>query len=244
MGLPIAAQTLRTSAPLTRRRVPWRSAPWGLRAGDFALGRHRARVPDEIDRGRPRRGAGVDARRRPPHCMRSAAKGPDNVFSVRADGGRNAGIDREARVQSGADHMDSGRPSAAFPRLCPSEARADIPSADPPSTFRTWPKKASRRRWSQVPRDFGGADLSPDGHWLAYDSEDCGERHVFVDAYPGPGPRFQVSSRRRWWLPQYGAATVESCFTCGRVTPPGDDGGGGDVEIVDYVGQRQPPNRR
>jgi serine/threonine-protein kinase len=40
----------------------------------------------------------------------------------------------------------------------------------------------------------GGADVSPDGRWVAYHSIESGQNEVYVDAYPGPGPRFQVST--------------------------------------------------
>ena len=37
-------------------------------------------------------------------------------------------------------------------------------------------------------------DFSPDGRWLAYASDETGRNEVYVQAYPGPGPRQQVSS--------------------------------------------------
>ena len=36
--------------------------------------------------------------------------------------------------------------------------------------------------------------LSPDGRWLAYVSDQSGTREVYVQAFPGPGARLQVSS--------------------------------------------------
>ena len=37
-------------------------------------------------------------------------------------------------------------------------------------------------------------DFSPDGHWLAYASDESGHSEVYVQPYPGPGPRQQVST--------------------------------------------------
>jgi eukaryotic-like serine/threonine-protein kinase len=37
-------------------------------------------------------------------------------------------------------------------------------------------------------------DFSPDGRWLAYASDETGRTEVYVQAYPGPGPRQQVST--------------------------------------------------
>jgi hypothetical protein len=36
--------------------------------------------------------------------------------------------------------------------------------------------------------------FSPDGHWLAYDSVDTGVSEIYAVAYPGPGPKFPVST--------------------------------------------------
>ena len=38
------------------------------------------------------------------------------------------------------------------------------------------------------------ADFSPDGQWLAYASNESGRNEVYVQPYPGPGPRQQVST--------------------------------------------------
>jgi hypothetical protein len=50
--------------------------------------------------------------------------------------------------------------------------------------------------------DQGSARLSPDQKWLAYESNESGEREVFVDAFPSQGRRHQVStsggSQPRW----------------------------------------------
>jgi Tol biopolymer transport system component len=37
-------------------------------------------------------------------------------------------------------------------------------------------------------------DLSPDGRWLAYASDEFNRSEVYVQPYPGPGPRKQVST--------------------------------------------------
>jgi hypothetical protein len=39
-----------------------------------------------------------------------------------------------------------------------------------------------------------GGQLSPDGRWLAYSSNETGQFEVYVQAFPGPGPRMLVSS--------------------------------------------------
>jgi serine/threonine-protein kinase len=40
----------------------------------------------------------------------------------------------------------------------------------------------------------GSSKFSPDGRWLAYCSNESGRPEVYVQAYPGPGPKIQVSN--------------------------------------------------
>ena len=39
----------------------------------------------------------------------------------------------------------------------------------------------------------GNAEVSPDGRWLVYRSDQSGEMEVYVQPYPGPGPTVPVS---------------------------------------------------
>jgi eukaryotic-like serine/threonine-protein kinase len=39
----------------------------------------------------------------------------------------------------------------------------------------------------------GSPKFSPDGHWLAYCSNESGRAEVFVQPFPGPGPKIQIS---------------------------------------------------
>ena len=40
----------------------------------------------------------------------------------------------------------------------------------------------------------GDSRFSPDGHWLAFDSDESGRSEVYVQAFPGPGGKWQVSA--------------------------------------------------
>lgn len=46
-----------------------------------------------------------------------------------------------------------------------------------------------------TPRNERTPVFSPDGHWIAYLSDETGQFEVFVTAYPGPGPKWQISSK-------------------------------------------------
>jgi eukaryotic-like serine/threonine-protein kinase len=40
----------------------------------------------------------------------------------------------------------------------------------------------------------GSPKFSPDGHWVAYCSRESGHSQVYVQAFPGPGPKVQIST--------------------------------------------------
>jgi Tol biopolymer transport system component len=42
--------------------------------------------------------------------------------------------------------------------------------------------------------DKNGAKFSPDGKWVAYSSDESGQYQVYVQPFPGPGAKYQVSS--------------------------------------------------
>jgi len=45
--------------------------------------------------------------------------------------------------------------------------------------------------------------FAPDGHWIAYESNETGRSEVFVAPYPGPGRKWQISREGGWhpvWL--------------------------------------------
>jgi Tol biopolymer transport system component len=45
-----------------------------------------------------------------------------------------------------------------------------------------------------TPFNEGGAMFSPDGHWLAYVSNESGRPEVYVQPFPGPGGKWQIST--------------------------------------------------
>lgn len=52
------------------------------------------------------------------------------------------------------------------------------------------PQPFAKPRFSE-----GSARFSPDGKWVAYCTDEPGQNEVFVQPWPGPGPRIQVSSK-------------------------------------------------
>jgi Tol biopolymer transport system component len=46
----------------------------------------------------------------------------------------------------------------------------------------------------RTPYDDTAPKFSPDGKWLAYSSDESGRREIYVQPYPGPGGKWQIST--------------------------------------------------
>jgi eukaryotic-like serine/threonine-protein kinase len=53
---------------------------------------------------------------------------------------------------------------------------------------------ASAVRLSETPFREQGPVFSPDGHWLAYSSDETGQAEIYITPYPGPGGKTAVST--------------------------------------------------
>ena len=51
------------------------------------------------------------------------------------------------------------------------------------------PQPVARSRFGE-----GSAKFSPDGRWIAYASDESGREEVYVQPFPGPGPKVQISN--------------------------------------------------
>jgi Tol biopolymer transport system component/predicted Ser/Thr protein kinase len=68
---------------------------------------------------------------------------------------------------------------------------------NPKTLYDIWVLRMSDRKahpFLQTPFNEGGATFSPDGHWLAYVSNESGRPEVYVQPYPGPGGKWQIST--------------------------------------------------
>jgi serine/threonine-protein kinase len=55
-------------------------------------------------------------------------------------------------------------------------------------------KAPDARPIAKSPRDEGSAKFSPDGKWIAYSSTETGRPQIFVQPFPGLGPKLQISN--------------------------------------------------
>jgi Tol biopolymer transport system component len=104
--------------------------------------------------------------------------------------------------------MPADRSSSAL-RLNPNGVRESPVSFSPDGKFLTFDEKGPQTEddaWV-LPLDGsearpiarsrfgeGSAKFSPDGRWIAYASDESGKEEVYVQAFPGPGPKLQISS--------------------------------------------------
>lgn len=67
-----------------------------------------------------------------------------------------------------------------------------------PTTGRDiWMLRVDERKaqpFLQTPAFEDAPQFSPDGHWLAYASDESGSREIYVQPYPGPGGKWQISN--------------------------------------------------
>ena len=100
--------------------------------------------------------------------------------------------------------------SAAATRLDPTGNRQSPVSVSPDGRFVTFDQKdaqsgddawvlplAGREAPQPIARsrfDEGSAKFSPDGRWIAYSSDESGRPQVYIQPFPGPGPKVQVSN--------------------------------------------------
>lgn len=72
----------------------------------------------------------------------------------------------------------------------------------------------------QTPAQEWHATLSPDGKWLAYMSNESGRPEVYVQPFPGPGARHQISTEGGWFpLCLAIINPAEDCWPSGSFSP-------------------------
>ncbi len=116
-------------------------------------------------------------------CFRSGQGGRYNIFSTPADG-----MGKPERL------IDNPRPQAptSWSRL---GNILLINRLNESTGMDVWEWSADRpaRSWLSTPKWEGNAVFSPDGRHIAYQSNFSGGLEVYLQAYPGTGPRRQVS---------------------------------------------------
>lgn len=88
-------------------------------------------------------------------------------------------------VQQSADAWSPDGRTLAFTQVNP-ETGGDI------YVFEVGERKS--RPFAQTKFDEGAPRFSPDGRWISYSSNESGQSEIYVQEYPGPGPKIQIST--------------------------------------------------
>ena len=119
-------------------------------------------------------------------AIESNKDGPPNIFLQRADG--SGGLERlthSENIQVPVSWSPDGQLLAFFD-FNPAASGADI-----------WVLRMSDRKVQPFLRtrfNEAAPRFSPDGHWLAYISDESGRYEVYVQPYPVPGGKWQIST--------------------------------------------------
>jgi serine/threonine-protein kinase len=118
-------------------------------------------------------------------AFQSNREGSLSLFSQLADG--SGGLERLTASESSpaANSWSSDGQLLAF---------VDV---DPTTGWDIWVLRLSDRKaqpFLQAAFNENAPRFSPDGHWLAYASDESGHFEVYVQPYPGPGGKWQISA--------------------------------------------------
>jgi serine/threonine protein kinase/Tol biopolymer transport system component len=115
----------------------------------------------------------------------SNKEGPLNIYWQQADG--SGGLERlsTSEYTQGPSSWSPDGQVLAFVQIAPATG-SDI-----------WMLRLSDRKpqpFLQTPFNEEGPRFSPDGRWLAYVSNESGRYEIYVQPYPGPGGKWQIST--------------------------------------------------
>ena len=119
--------------------------------------------------------------------MSSPSGGAINLYRKAADGtGAMDRLTTSPNFQTPSDWSPDGKAIAFVERDAATGWDIWLLDVDDP--------KRVARPWLKTPASEGYPTFSPDGRWLAYASNESGRAEVYVQPYPGPGPRVLVST--------------------------------------------------
>jgi Tol biopolymer transport system component len=131
----------------------------------------------------------------------STRTGVTNSFWQLADG--SGGLEQLTSSQSTSNTVHSFTPDGkimAFRDVNPTTGgdiwilRLDEPLSSSPSPSGQGGRTRKAEPFLRSPFNEGSPRFSPDGHWLAYISDESGRYEVYVQPYPGPGGKYQIST--------------------------------------------------
>jgi eukaryotic-like serine/threonine-protein kinase len=128
-------------------------------------------------------------------AFQSNREGPQNLFWQLADG------------SGGLERLNTGEFSETPHSWSPDGQLLAFIEITPTTGIDIWVLRLSDRKAQPFLRtqfNEGAARFSPDGRWLAYISDESGRFEIYVQPYPGPGGKWQISiegGREPVWNP-------------------------------------------
>jgi Tol biopolymer transport system component len=122
------------------------------------------------------------------------------VFDSRRTAGSTLLYAKDTNGSEKEDLIDA-TPVGKFPTSWSADGRFvlfNTPASMPPTGQDIWsvPVSGDRKAYPFLKTAFNEAraQFSPDGRWIAYQSNESGRFEVYVTPFPGPGGRWQVSA--------------------------------------------------
>ena len=125
---------------------------------------------------------------------RTVTAGNRNLYRVRADG------------SSAAERLTTTEQDQGLISLSPDGQTAIFTDTNVADAAATWHIMSARLDTNAEPQPVvtgpfrqASGELSPDGRWLAYRSDEAGRFEIYVQPYPGPGPKIPLSINGGNW---------------------------------------------
>ena len=118
-------------------------------------------------------------------AFQSNREGPLNLFWQLADG------------SGGLERLTTGEYTQAANSWSPDGQLLAFVEVNPDTGYDIWMLRLGDHKaqpFIQTPGNESAPRFSPDGRWLGYISDDSGSRQVYVQPFPGPGGKYQIST--------------------------------------------------
>jgi len=116
-----------------------------------------------------------------------------NIWWIRADGGGDAQRLTESKYPQLPLSWSPDGKTLAFQQLDPGTS-SDILTVSLEGSEKTGWKPAEPKPFVNTPSNETNPAFSPDGRWIAYNSNESGLVETYVRPFPGPGGKWQIST--------------------------------------------------
>lgn len=127
------------------------------------------------------------------HIVFSSQRSPLGIWWIRADGGGEAIRLYEAKALVRAHSFSPDGRRLAFSESSP-ETGTDLWTLPLDISDPEHPKPGKPAIFLRTPSNEVFPAFSPDGRWIAYQSNESGSEQIYVRPFPGPGGHWQVST--------------------------------------------------